>query len=141
MIKKLTSLLFVLLLSSAVQAQKIPDFIKGNFSDDYNISYTINDTLWVQNPKSKYHILKWNNKEQYLIVKNDLGNPSDGGLYTRIDYMTFENMEPYRWGFCLTNYNASTLDAAEATVPADRKNPRKGCGGFPFSRMKKKEDK
>ncbi|TSD64645.1 hypothetical protein FFF34_012110 [Inquilinus sp. KBS0705] len=113
-----------------------PDFIKGNFIDDYGIRYTINDSLWVQQPRSKFHIIKWNAQEQYLIARNDEMNPGEGGMYTRIDYMQFANMAPYTWGFCLTAYDAKTDALAEATAAADRKNPRKGCNGFPFSRMK-----
>ena len=130
-------ILFFLFITSTVQAQHMVNYVSGSFKDDYGIRYTINDTLWTQHPKTNYHILKWNVQEQYLIAKNGSTNPSEAGLYTRIDYMTFENMEPYLWGFCLTAYNAPSANAAEAVAPADRKNPRKGCNGFPFSRMKK----
>lgn len=116
---------------------KAPEMLKGNFIDDYKITYTINDTLWIQKPNAKYHIIKWNEKEQYLIARNDKNNLADGGLYTRIDYMTFENMNPFLWGFCLSTYNAKTGTEAEEVKIADRTNPRKGCNGFPFSRMKR----
>lgn len=115
----------------------IPSMVKGNFTDDYGIRYTISDSLWTQHPNAKYHIIKWNTKDQYLIARNDSKNPSEAGLYTRIDYMSFTNMEPFLWGFCLTIYNAPNDAAAEATAAADRVNPRKGCGGYPFSRMKR----
>jgi hypothetical protein len=36
-------------------------------------------------------------------------------------------------GFCLTIYDASTLEKAKAAIIADRKNPKTGCSGFPFS--------
>jgi len=109
----------------------------GSFEDDYEIRYKINDTLWLQLPDIRFHIIKWNPEKKYLIAKNDAKNPGDGNLYTRIDYMTFDNMEPWKWGYCLTAYNATTDAAAEATAAADRDNPMKGCGGYPFSRMKK----
>ncbi len=115
----------------------IPLMIKGNFKDDYGIYYKINDVLWTQLPKAKYHIISSNSKEQFLIAKNDESNSSEPGLYTRIDYMTFNNMEPFLWGFCLTTYNAKTIDEALGKKVADRTNPRKGCNGFPFSRMKR----
>jgi hypothetical protein len=111
-------------------------FIKGNFTDDYGIRYTVTDSQWVQHPGAIYHILKWNKQEQYIIAKNDKINPSEGGLYTRIDYMAFTGMQPWLWGFCFTSYNAVDSKTAEAAITADRKNPKKGCGGFPFSRMK-----
>jgi hypothetical protein len=115
----------------------IPAQLLGNFVDDYGIRYTIHDSLWLQHPSAAYHILKWNTKEQYIIAKNGDKNPGDRGLYTRIDYMSFNNMEPFLWGFCLSVFNAKTDSIAEATGHADRQNPKKGCNGFPFSRMKR----
>ena len=117
----------------------IPQKLQGNFEDDYGIRYNINDTLWTQFPNIKYHIIIWNTAEQYLLARNDNKNPSEAGLYTRIDYMSFSNMEPFLWGFCLTVYNATTIEEARTKAKADRQNPRKGCGGFPFSRMKRSE--
>lgn len=137
----------ILLLSFAffafAQNSKIkgPAFAIGNFTDDYGITYAINDTLWVQNGYAKYHIIKWNKKKQYLVARNDASNKVDANKYTRIDYMTFEAMEPFLWGFCLTVYNSDTDKIAEKTAIADRKNPKKGCNGYPFSRMKKIDPK
>jgi hypothetical protein len=117
----------------------IPSMLLGNFTDDYGIHYNISDSLFTQLPNAKYHIIKWNQREQYLIARNDDNNPDDAGLFTRIDYMSFKNMEPYLWGFCLTEYNAKSELIAEQAAHADRNNPTKGCGGFPFSRMKRSE--
>jgi hypothetical protein len=119
------------------QIDSIPLFLKGNFKDDYGISYTINDSIWVQHPTAKYHILNWNMKEQYLIARNDEQNASEKGLYTRIDFMKLYQMEPWAWGFCLTVYDAASRLEAEKKAQADRQNPKKGCNGFPFSRMKR----
>jgi hypothetical protein len=141
--KKLNILIILLTFAFIANAQtlksKAQDFVLGNFTDDYGITYSINDTLWVQNPSSKYHIIKWNPEKQYLVARNDAGNKTDGNKYTRIDYMTFNGMEPYLWGFCLTVYDAETDVIAEQTAAADRQNPKKGCNGYPFSRMKKIE--
>lgn len=123
--------------AQAVVPAKAPAYMLGSFEDDYQIKYKITDTLWLQLPNTKFHIIKWNTELKYVIAKNDAHNPGDGNLYTRIDYMTFDNMEPWKWGYCLTAYNAPTDAAAEATAAADRANPKKGCGGYPFSRMKK----
>lgn len=130
-------LTFIVTLDSAVQNIEIPEMIKGKFEDDYGIRYKINDSIWTQLPKTNYHILKHNSEGQYLIARNDKSNSSEGGLYTRIDYMKFSNMKPYEWGFCLSVYNAETDSLAETAYQADRQNPRKGCNGFPFSRMKR----
>lgn len=120
-------------------ADTIPSMVKGNFMDDYGIRYSINDTLWTQLPNVKYHIISWNTEEQYLLIRNDDKNLSEAGLYTRIDYMPFSNMAPFLWGFCLTTYDAKTMEEAKTKAKADRENPRKGCNGYPFSRMKRTE--
>jgi hypothetical protein len=123
--------------SPATPAPRLPAFMTGNFTDDYNIRYTITDSLWLQQPVSSYQVLRIDTLQQYLIAKNGAHNPSDQNLYTRIDYMRFENMAPYHWGFCLTMYNAASDSLAAAAQPADRQNPRKGCNSYPFSRMKR----
>ncbi len=150
--KKLSTALLIMLISLAHRGEcsigftatvfgtdSIPAHVLGNFTDDYGIRYTITNILWTQHSGINYHIIKWNNKEQYLIARNDKGNPGEAGLYTRIDYMLFQNMEPFLWGFCLTVYDAKTDTEAETKAQADRQNPRRGCGGYPFSRMKRIE--
>ena len=137
------SILLLLLFASPQNSRRLnhtvadtaPAFMLGSFVDDYNIHYKISDTLWQQLPRTKFHIIKWNAAKQYLIAKNDVHNPGEANLYTRIDYMTFKDMEPWRWGYCLTAYSATTDAIAEATAAADRENPKTGCGGYPFSRM------
>ena len=146
------SIIFVLLFSknpshevsvkndfAKTETDSIPAIFKGDFKDDYDIRYMINDSLWFQHPAAKYHILKWNIQEQYIIARNDTKNPSEKGLYTRIDYMLLNNMGKWTWGFCLTVYDATSETLAEKSNPADRQNPKKGCNGFPFSRMKQIE--
>lgn len=114
-----------------------PDKITGTFEDDYGIAYSIMPDRWVQHPNATYVITRWNVEEQYLIAQNGPGNPSDAGLWTRIDWSELEDMEPYEWAFCLSAYDAPSADAAEQTGLADREHPRTGCNGFPFSRMKR----
>lgn len=123
--------------SSSHVKDKIPADLLGDFVDDYDIRYTITDTVWTQHKNIRYHIIKWDTKAKYILARNDAQNRTEPGLYTRIDYMNFENMQPYFWGFCLTVYNAKTDSLAMAAAQADRANPRKGCNGFPFSRMKR----
>jgi hypothetical protein len=122
---------------TCIVTDTIPSMIKGKFLDDYGIHYIVTDTLWTQLPDVKYHIISWNAAERYILARNDDKNPSERGLYTRIDYMSFTNMEPFLWGFCLTNYNAKTIEEARIKAKPDRENPIKGCNGYPFSRMKR----
>ncbi len=142
--KKINILILSLFMMSFImndnnKSLHIPEYLSGNFIDDYGIIYTITDSVWIQHPTTKLHILKWDLDKQYLIAVNDKDNPSEAGLYTRIDFMKFTNMEPFTWGFCLTAYDAKNEMTAEATKSADKENPKKGCSGFPFSRMKRTE--
>jgi len=117
--------------------QTIPSQLLGRFQDDYGSSYSITHKQWVQNNTYKYHLIHYNKNENYFIARNDTANPADGGLYTRIDIAFFNNMEPWQWGYCLAAYKAGSEQEALQTPPADRQNPRKGCNGYPFSRMKR----
>lgn len=119
------------------QAVKIPEKYLGSFTDDYGIEYTVSDSLFTLRPNDNYHIISWDAEHQFIIARNDAKNISKPGLYTRIDYMDFEGMEPFGWGFCLTSYDEKSAEGALKHKAADRVNPRKGCNGYPFSRMKR----
>ena len=84
----------------------------GEFVDDYSIRYRIGERTWLQLPSARYHIVKWSTAREYLIARNDSANKTDGGLWTRIDWLKLEGMPPYEWGFCLSAYNAPTAAAA-----------------------------
>jgi len=113
-----------------------PSMLIGTFLDDYGIRHSVSDTVWVQHPDTRYHVVRWDTAGRYLIARNDLGNPADGGKWTRIDWTTFAEMAPYEWGFCLSAFDAPTREAAESTAVARRATPRTGCNGYPFSRMR-----
>lgn len=85
-----------------------------------------------------YEIAAWHVDSQYLIARNAATNPSAPGLWTRIDWMLLSDMAPYTWAYCLSAYEAPTRDAAEGARTADRRTPRTGCNGFPFSRMQRR---
>lgn len=116
-----------------------PELVLGEFEDDYGIRYSISDSLWLQRPDARYEVAAWRPESRTLIARNGAGNPSEPGLWTRIDWIELEDMEPYAWAFCLTKYDAETREEAEGAQPADGSTPRTGCGGFPFSRMKRVE--
>ena len=124
--------------TSHTASSHLPRWIKGAYTDDYGIEYTIDDTLIRQHGIALYHVVESNAPEQYLLVRNDSINVYGRGLYSRIDYMPFTGMEPYTWGYCLTVYQAPDMATARKATPADRSAPKTGCNGYPFSRMKKK---
>ncbi len=115
-----------------------PAMVLGEFEDDYGITYAIGEALWFQQPRSRFHVVRWNARDQYLIARNDEGNPGEGGRWTRIDWAPLSGMSPYTWAFCLSAYDAATAELAEANRTARRENLRTGCGGYPFSRMKRR---
>jgi len=114
-----------------------PRLVLGAFDDDYGSRHAIQARLWGHGRTALYHIVKWNLAEQYLIAQNDAANPSDPGLWSRIDWMPLENMPPFTWAFCMSAYKAKTFEEAEQTTIAKRDAPKTGCNGFPFTRMKK----
>ena len=115
-----------------------PLLLLGEFEDDYGIHYSISERQWYQQPASRYRVVRWRSDAQYLIAQNDVANPSDAGLWTRIDWIALSEMPPYQWAFCLSVYAAPTAAEAERTVIAQRETPRTGCNGHPFSRMRRK---
>jgi hypothetical protein len=109
----------------------------GTFEDDYGGSHAVSATIWIQGASTRYHITRWAPEQQYLIAHNDASNKSDGGKWTRIDWLPLAGMPPYEWAFCFSTYDAPTAAAAESTRVAKRETPRSGCNAFPFSRMKR----
>ncbi len=139
--KVLLALILVLMVSSCnndlSKSSSIPATLLGSFEDDYDIQYRISKTEFVQLPGISYNIVQWNVQQQYIITKNAADNPSEQNLFTRIDYVLLNNMAPYNWAFCYTMYNAKSASEAKKAASADKANPKKGCNGYPFSRMKK----
>jgi hypothetical protein len=129
----------LLMLSACAATQPTDQPMDGRYLDDYGNQYDINDSLFTQMPHGRFHLVEWHRSDQFVIARNDSSNSSDPGLWTRIDWMHFSGMEPYTWGFCFTAYRAPDRDAARATSAPDRTNPRTGCNGYPFSRMRSAE--
>ena len=114
----------------------VPPFPTGAFEDDYGGRHTVSATTWEQGASARYRILRWNAEARYLIAQNDSANPSDGGKWTRIDWIPLTGMPPYTWAFCFSAWNAESAEAAEAVRIARPDTPRTGCNGFPYSRLK-----
>jgi hypothetical protein len=114
-----------------------PALVLGEFVDDYGDRYTISAEEWFHHPAVRYRIVMWNVEHQYAIAQNAPTNLRSPDLWTRIDWMPLPDMLPYEWAFCLSAYEAATVEAAEATRIARREQPTTGCNGFPFSRMRR----
>ena len=130
-------LLFTLMAPPALAApSSVPDLLRGSFMDDYQVPHIISDSMWSLGSRDRYHIVGGSDSGRYLIARNGVGNTSDPGKWTRIDWMVLP-MPPYEWAFCLIEYKAESRTQAEANTSADRDHPRTGCNGFPFSRMRR----
>ncbi len=126
---------------AVAQTAAPPSRLLGSFIDDYGSQYTVTADSFQMLPRSFYQIVEWNTDSQFIIAKTAAGDTAHGTeaatIWLRIDWMEFPNMEPYTWGFCFTAYEAPSAEAARATPSADRSAPRTGCGGYPFSRMRR----
>ena len=114
-----------------------PDLLLGTFMDDYGIGYRITDSSWALGSRDRYDIEAWHDSAQFLVARNGSNNTSHPGQWTRIDWVRLEGMPPFEWAFCLIVYSGETAAAAQANNTADHANPRNGCNGFPFSRMRR----
>ena len=114
-----------------------PPPLLGDFVDDYGIGHRIDAGEWLQRPGTRYRVIAWHPEAQYLIARNDAGNRSDAGKWTRIDWVTLPGMPPYAWAFCMSAWDAATQADAERADIARRDTPKTGCNGYPFSRMRR----
>lgn len=114
----------------------LPATLVGTFVDDYDNRYTITPTEWRQLPRSRHHIVRVDGAGQYLIARNDSANRTAPNKWMRIDWVALEGMAPYTWGYCYSTWNAATEGEAASVRVADRRTPRDGCNGYPFTRMK-----
>ena len=122
---------------SASSTEAPPTWMLGAFEDDYQSRHTITAEGWTQERYATYHMVRWDAAGQFLIARNDAGNREDAGKWTRIDWMRLEGMPPYEWAYCISTWNAATAEEAASVDVARRDTPRTGCGGHPFTRMKR----
>lgn len=130
-----TLLLFIpLLLTGCGAPSDESPFPTGMFVDDYGMRYEITDTTWAQDPGALYRVMHTPPDERVLFLRQS-GTDSTSARWTRVEWMEFEDMAPWTWGYCYAAWDEPDMEAARAAPPADRSSPRTGCGGFPFSRM------
>lgn len=115
--------------------------ILGSFVDDYGITYRVTRDEWLQGDEARYDIAEWNVEGRYLVARNGADNPSEPGLWTRIDWVEFEAGADFEWAFCYAVYDAESVEAARAATATRRESPRDGCNGYPFSRMRRVADR
>lgn len=115
----------------------VPQFLTGEFVDDYGIEYSISAQEWLQHPATRYRIVAWLPGER-ILVQSDSGSSGGPGLWTRIDWVRLEDAGTgYVWAYCYAAYDARSREEVVAAPPAQQDSPRIGCNGYPFSRMKR----
>jgi len=96
-----------------------------------------------------FHLLDFSNDETWVVARNDCANAYFPGLYSRFDWLVVEGGEGGAAGaagaggaaaadsiyFCQIGYDEASQVAARQLPPADRANLKKGCDGFPWSRL------
>ena len=112
-----------------------PSYLIGSYEDDYGIAYEISQDTFRLLPELTYEIKSWNLSGQYFLMKEIRADEKN--VYARIDWITLpEDIDGYSWAYCMSTYDAASLQEAQSVEIADRSRPKEGCNGFPFSRMK-----
>ncbi len=124
--------------AAAQPAARPPAFMLGSFVDDYDVRYRVTPDLFLHGMRTRYEIAEWHVDERYFIARQR-ADSTGRSPWVRVDWMEFTGMPPYTWGYCFTKYDATSAASARAAAPARRDTPRTGCGGFPFSRMRRVE--
>jgi hypothetical protein len=114
----------------------VPEFLTGEFVDDYGIRYSISREHWLQHPDARYELVEWRPGSQMALARSESANRGREKGWLRIDWLRLEDGGEYAWAYCYAAYDAPTREAAVAASPSQRETPRVGCNGFPFSRMR-----
>jgi len=116
-----------------------PSWLMGEFQDDYDITYSISDSLWHQLPLPPYRVQEWLENESAVLLRNQASDSSES-TWLRIDWMQLEEMPPWEWAFCISRWDAAGREALFDDLNVNRAKPRSGCSGYPFSRMRTRID-
>jgi hypothetical protein len=110
--------------------------ITGKFTDDHGGRHSLGVNYWIMRGNGTASTFRYvETKPGHIIARNDAKNKYFPGLFSRFDYVKQKDGSIV---FCQTVANAATKAAAEKHAPADfRAKDKKGCGGFPFSVLKK----
>lgn len=125
-----------------------PINLVGSYLDQYGGPHTITASAWLSGP-SLFHLLDFSNDETWAVARNDCANAYFPGLYSRFEWLVVEGGEGGAAGaagaggaaaagstyFCQIGYDEASQVAARQLPPADRANLKKGCNGFPWSRL------
>ncbi|MCB9745491.1 MAG: hypothetical protein H6741_28445 [Alphaproteobacteria bacterium] len=104
--------------------------IAGTYTDSFDGTHTITDTLWDQGYAS-FNISQYDNAAAYAIAQNASTNDYSPDLWSRFDWH-LEGADLY---YCQTAYEAETEQDALDTPAANGADLAGGCGGFPWTEL------
>ena len=113
-----------------------PAFLLGAFVDDYGAEYVITEESWSQG-SSEYHVVAWDAGSSRVLARNADSNPTEAGLWSRFEWIKLDPGSEYEWAYCHIVYDGESREEARSKPPANRAEPRSGCNGHPFTRMKR----
>lgn len=123
--------------AGAQEASPPPALLVGDFVDDYGSTHTISTESWIHG-SAEYRVVSWDAEAQHAIAQNAERNPTERGLWSRFDWVLLDASSEYPWAYCQIVYDAEDEQRARDAAPANREEPRNGCNGHPYTRMKRK---
>ena len=104
--------------------------LSGDFVDSAGAPHSINPFTWaVGTAPLLFHVVEYNNDEDYALAQNDAGNQSDPGLYSKLEWTTNPDGD---WLYCHAISNAPSIDEAKGSS-ADRNDLLTGCNTAPWT--------
>lgn len=113
-----------------------PAALLGDFIDDYNTRYGITADRFREG-RTTYRIVEWHPAAQFLLAQQTDSTGATVARWSRFDWVMLPDQGAYRWGYCHSAWRAPSLDSARHTLVVNRDNPRRGCNGNPFTRMRR----
>jgi hypothetical protein len=113
-----------------------PAEILGDFIDDYNTRYRITTDRFLEG-RTTYRIVEWQPTAKYLLAQHTDSTGANAARWSRFDWVLLPDQGMYRWGYCHSAWRAPSLDSARHTLVVNRDDPRRGCNGHPFTRMRR----
>lgn len=121
--------------ASVRPAPLAPAVLLGDFVDDYDTRYRLTADRFREG-RTTYRIVEWQPAAEYLLAQQTDSTGADLARWSRFDWVMLPDQGVYRWGYCHSAWRAPSLDSARRTLVVDRTNPRRGCNGHPFTRMR-----
>lgn len=118
--------------------------IVGTYDDNYGGQHEISVALW-QAADDNFHLLAFSNEDNWAVYQNDCGNAYNPGLYSRFEWTLGELGAAGAAGaastlhYCQIGFDAESERAATDLSPADAEDLARGCNGFGWSELTRRD--